>query len=79
MSRQSVCRYKRKGLMTYSPEEISKIKAMLLFLVKKKQKESDGHCGFHLKELEPILIGMEKEGSIETRPTINSRMYFLNH
>lgn len=64
--------------MNFNQEEISKLKAMLLFLVNKKQKESDGHCGFHLNELEPILQDMEKDGSVETHSTINSRMYFTN-
>jgi hypothetical protein len=63
--------------MKFNQEEISKLKAMLLFLVKRKSNESGGHCGFHLKELEPVLKDLEADGKIETHPTINSQMYFL--
>ncbi|MBW2961294.1 hypothetical protein [Mesonia aestuariivivens] len=65
--------------MQYTDEEISKLKAMLLFLVKKKHNESDGHCGFHINELEPVLKQLEEDGEVETRPTINTRMYFLKN
>ena len=63
--------------MQYTDEEISKLKAMLLFLVKKKHNESDGHSGFHINELEPVLKQLEEDGEVETHPTINTRMYFL--
>ena len=65
--------------MTFNQEEISKLKAMLLFLVKKKHKESDGHSGFHINELEPVLKQLEEDGEVETHPTINTRMYFLKN
>lgn len=63
--------------MKFSEEETKKLKAMMLFLVKRKHKESAGHSGFHLDDLKPILDKLEKEGKIQLRPTINSRMYFL--
>ena len=65
--------------MTFNQEEISKLKSMLLFLVKKKHKESDGHSGFHINELEPVLKKQEEDGEVETHPTINTRMYFLKN
>lgn len=64
--------------MTFTPEETQKLKAMMLFLVKKKHKESAGNCGFHLRELKPFLEELENEGSIKLRPTINEHQYFLN-
>lgn len=66
-----------KNNMTFTPEETEKLKAMLLFLVKKKHNESQGHGGFQLKELTPILKELEADEEIELHPTINSRMYFL--
>ena len=63
--------------MTFTPEEITKLKTMFLFIIKRKHKESDGHCGFHISELNPILEELEQEGKIELRPTINSNQYFL--
>lgn len=65
--------------MTFTPEETQKLKAMMLFLVKKKHKQSDGHCGFHISELQPFLDELEQEGSITLRPTINTNKYFLNN
>lgn len=63
--------------MEFSEEETQKLKAMLLFLVKRKQSQSAGHSGFHLNDLKPVLEELEKDGRIELRRTINSRMYFL--
>lgn len=63
--------------MEYSKEEIGKLKAMMMFLVKKKQQQSAGHCGFHVRELQPILEELEADGQLELRPTINANMYFL--
>lgn len=63
--------------MEFTPEETQKLKAMMLFLVKKKHKQSDGHCGFHISELQPFLDALELEGSITLRPTINTHQYFL--
>ena len=64
--------------MQFSEEETKKLKAMFLFIVKRKHKSSEGKCGFNMKELEPILDELEKEGQIKKRPTINSNAYFLN-
>lgn len=50
--------------MQFSEEETKKLKAMFLFIVKRKHKSSDGKCGFNMKELEPILEELEKEGQI---------------
>ncbi|PHQ27873.1 hypothetical protein [Leeuwenhoekiella nanhaiensis] len=63
--------------MQFSPEEIEKLKTMMLFLIRRKSNESAGHCGFHLKELEPILQQLVDEGKVELRPTINNNKYFL--
>ncbi|MAM17590.1 MAG: hypothetical protein CMH22_06510 [Methylophaga sp.] len=63
--------------MQFSPDEIEKLKTMMLFLIRRKAKESNGHCGFHLKELEPVLQKLVDEGKVELRPTINSNKYFL--
>jgi len=67
--------------MQFTPEEKTKLKAMMLFLVKKKHMESAGNCGFQINELQPFLDELEHEGSIKLRPTINSNHYFLktNH
>lgn len=65
--------------MTFTPKETKKLKAMLLFLVKKKYNESGGHCGFHIMELKPILEELEKDGEIKLRQTINNNQYFLNN
>lgn len=63
--------------MKFTPDETKKLKAMLLYMVTKKHNESAGHCGFHLKELEPILEELTNEGSIIKRPTIHNDQYFL--
>lgn len=62
--------------MNLTPEEIEKIKKMFLFLIKKKDQETNGG-GFHLHELNPILEKMAEDGEIEKRPTINHNKYFL--
>lgn len=64
--------------MTLTPEETKKIKQMFRFLIKKKQEQTDGHNGFYLQELEPILDRMAQDGEIEMRPSINRNTYFLN-
>lgn len=64
--------------MNFTPEETKKLKAMFQFIVKKKQIQSDGHSGFDLRDLEPILEDMEKDGTILKRRTINTEKYFLN-
>lgn len=63
--------------MQYSSDEIKKLKAMLLYLVQKLDKKSDGHSGFHVKELEPILDDMVKDGVLQKRQTIHVDKYFL--
>lgn len=65
--------------MDFTEEERKKLKTMMHFLVKKKHKESDGKCGFHMSELKPILDELELEGIIRLRPAINTYQYFLNH
>lgn len=63
--------------MNFTPEETEKLKAMLLFLIKKKHKESGGSGGFLPSELQPVLKEMVIDGTIEKHETINSQMYFL--
>lgn len=63
--------------MTFTPEETKKLKAMLLYMVEKKHQQSEGHCGFHAIDLNPILEELEKDGNIVKRPTVNSERYFL--
>jgi len=64
--------------MEFTPKEKNELKAMLRFLIAKKDKESAGHCGFHINELDPILEEMVKEGTIKIKDTIHSNKYFLN-
>lgn len=64
--------------MTFTPDEIKKLKAMVMYLVKKKHKISDGHCGFQLSELNPIMEELVSEEKLQLRPTINTYQYFLN-
>lgn len=64
--------------MTFTPEEIQKLETMFMFLVQKKHNISDGNCGFHLNDLQPILDNLEAQGKIKLRPTINSSKYFIN-
>lgn len=64
--------------MEFTPEENQKLKAMFKFIVKKKHIESNGSCGFHLMDLQPILDELEADGTIKMRPTINVDKYFLN-
>lgn len=63
--------------MEFTSDETKKLKAMLLYLVQKKHKQSEGHCGFNTNELNPILEELEADGEIIKRPTINSDRYFL--
>lgn len=64
--------------MAFTAEEIQKLKAMFKFIVKKKHIDSNGSCGFHLMDLQPILDELEADGTIKMRPTINVDKYFLN-
>ncbi len=63
--------------MQYTPDEIKKLKAMLLYLDQKLDKSSEGHNGFHEREFRPILDEMVDDGTIEKRNTINAYKYFL--
>lgn len=63
--------------MQFTPEEKQKLKTMLKFLVKKKSKESGGHCGFHVHELNPLLDELVEEGHIKSRDTLHSNKFFL--
>jgi len=63
--------------MEFTPEETEKLKAMMMFVIKKKHNQSGGHSGFHVSDLNPILEDMEKEGKIQVRRTINLDRYFL--
>lgn len=65
--------------MTFTPEEIEKLKAMMMYLVKKKHQLSEGNCGFHLQELQPIMDELAEEGKLIIRPTINKNQFFINH
>lgn len=62
--------------MQLSPDEISDIKNLLLFLVEKKSDFTAGHNGFYLKDLEPFLLELVEEKKIKIRPTIKADMYF---
>ncbi|MBD0822615.1 hypothetical protein [Aestuariibaculum marinum] len=64
--------------MTFTPEETSKIKAMLLYIIKQNEKQTGGHGGFHITDLNPLLEDLEKEGKIKLRRTIHNSKYFLN-
>ena len=64
--------------MQFTPEEKTKLKAMLLFLVKKKSRESGGHSGFHVHELNPFLDELETEGEIISRDTLHCNKFFIN-
>ncbi len=63
--------------MQYTPEEIKKLKAMLLYLVQKLDKQSGGHSGFHENQFRPVLDEMVQDGTLEKRPTIHTEKYFL--
>lgn len=65
--------------MQFTLEEKEKLKTMLLFLIKRKAKESAGHCGFALNELNPVLDELVNENKADLRPTINSNKYFLKN
>lgn len=64
--------------MQFTPTEKEKLKAMVMYLVKKKHKTSDGHCGFHFSQLNKILDELVDEGKLQLRSTINTNKYFLN-
>lgn len=63
--------------MQFTKEETKKLKAMMHFIVKKQHIESDGHSGFHLKHLQPILDEMVEDKTLVLRPTIHTNKYFL--
>lgn len=63
--------------MTFTPEETDKIKRMFMFLINLKHKQTDGHGGFHLFDIRPILEELEKEGKVISRPTLHNKKYFL--
>ena len=63
--------------MQFTPDEMTRIKNMLKFLVKRKSEESGSHCGFHPNELNPLLDELVEEGEISRRDTIHSNKYFL--
>lgn len=63
--------------MDFTPEEKQKVKAMLIFLVKKKHKSSGGHCGFHPIELLELLEELVIDGEIISRDTIHAKRYYL--
>ncbi len=63
--------------MEFTPEEKQSVKTMLHFLVKRKHKNSGGHCGFHPIELLELLEELVQEEKIKARDTIHARRYFL--
>lgn len=63
--------------MEYTEKEKSTLKSTLLYLVKKKHKESGGHCGFHPVELLELLDELAESGEIRKRITIHNNQYFL--
>ncbi len=62
--------------MEFTPEELEKLQRMFLFLIEKKQEQSNGHNGFHLLELQPILNEMVNKGLVKKRPSLNHDFYF---
>lgn len=68
--------------MEFTKEERESLKKMMLFLVRKKDKESGGHCGFHPMDFFPIMEELMeelvRENKIISRDTLNVRRYFLN-
>ena len=64
--------------MQFSHDEMTRIKNMLKFLVKRKSEESGGHCGFHVNELNPILDELVEEGQLQSRDTLHSNKFFIN-
>lgn len=63
--------------MKFSEEETKKLRAMMLFMVEKQHKLSDGKSGFRLNDIQPVLDDLETDKKINKRPTINSHAYFL--
>lgn len=67
--------------MTFSYLEKEKFKKMLLYAVKQKAMQTQGHNGFSLYELQPILDELESEGKIRLRPVVGSnatsKHYFI--
>lgn len=66
--------------MKFDEIEMDKFKKMLLYAIQIKAKQTQGHNGFNLKELQPILDELESEGKIKKRDTVgsncNSSTYF---
>ncbi|MBQ19125.1 MAG: hypothetical protein CMD31_00055 [Flavobacteriales bacterium] len=63
--------------MTFTSEEMEKVRNMLTFLVRRKHVESGGHCGFHPNELIEIMDELVDDGIIKSRDTIKDKRYFL--
>lgn len=63
--------------MEFTPEEKEKLKKVLHFLVRRKDKESGGHCGFHPIELLGLMEELVSEGEIIARDTLHTKRYFL--
>lgn len=64
--------------MNYTPKEREKLKAVIMYLIKAKDKRSDGKCGFRLLELQEIFDELEQEGKIKLRASHQSNLYTLN-
>lgn len=64
--------------MEFTPKQKNAVKDMLRSLIGEKDKQSGGHCGFHLSELNPLLEEMQQEGTIKIRQTLHNDQCFLN-
>lgn len=64
--------------MNFTPEEKDSLKKMMLFVAKKRFRESGGHSGFDANDLTPILDELVADGLLIKRPTIHKSKYFIN-
>lgn len=63
--------------MRFTPEEREKLKKVMLFLVRKKDQQSAGHCGYHPIELLELFEELVADGQIVGRDTLHTKRYFL--
>lgn len=64
--------------MKFTETEKERLKEMLLYLIKQKEKQSGGHNGFTLFDLRPIIQKLEEEGKIKSRKAKSGVRYFIN-
>ena len=65
--------------MTFTPEEQKRVENFILFLIQKKQQISGEHNGFSITDISKLLVKMEQEGKIKTRPNPTKTIYFINN